>query len=653
MNRLFTLAAIVVAVVLVYFGIRSKMSTGGESSIKDNEITTVQPEEGLETVRDALRKATDAASCRSAVQQLNEYLSRHPDDQPPGLAPEALDVLKTRFQLDDRELSEVQSNTFTLLDAHYLDFSFLLHDALDSMHIEKLPPLQQATAAFNWVVREIRLVGTTAETLPPEFVLRRGYGTSTERALVFLGLLDQLGIDSCRVAIPGAGPNDPRLRYWASGVLIDGQIYLFDTALGLPVPGSKGQGTATLAQVMGDPSIVNVLTVDPKHPYQAKPDEVKRSEVHVACVLSALAPRMRFVQQVLGAGEKDRLNVDGMARWQHFVAATKSIGPAGVPLHGWNLPGDSTSPIRVSYSSLPPDDGGTDTTHRMEVARQQLIQWGFCPRFILAVPGEPGGRLRAFYASPFLHFSTEPKMPREEMTAWLPGIAAAGGGDDESRRTSELIQRERLPRDLVLRGRFDEATTLLVAFDDELRRQRGLKTKPDFEADARAWCDRATQVYGALLAAQQEARNPRANLDPERAARLEVEKNRLWTQEQKPIMEAILSASSEPLSGEVIYLLALCKQEQAVRTKAPDGDRSAYGQAWKSAASWWATYLDGQVPIASPGSARRWRALALQALGQTDAAVTLLEDLSGELVEPDKVAHLYLAKKLKESKGSQ
>jgi hypothetical protein len=520
--------------------------------------------------------------------------------------------------------------------------------------------LQQASAAFDWVIRQIRLVGLGGEALPPEFVLRRGFGTANERALVFLNLLDQLGIDTCRIAVPGEGPSAPRLRYWASGVLVGDQIYLFDPAIGLPVPGPKGNGIATLSQVLADPNLVSALTVDPIHPYHVKPGEVKHAEVHVACTLSALASRMRYVQQVLGSGEKDRLGVDGLERWQRFAAAAKANGQTGVPLRAWNLPGDPNTPIRVSYSALPPDDGGTDGTHRLDLARQQLIPWGFCPRFVLELRGEPGARLRQSYATPFIYFNTEPRMQRDLMAMWLPGIAQAAPGDEEGHRTSELIQRERLPRDLVLRGRFDEATTLLVALDDELRRQRALKAKPGLDREAQAWCDRATQIYGALLAAQQEARNPKSRVDPEKLAALEAAKTLLWTRQQRPIVEAVLSASAEPLSGEVIYLLALCKQEQALRAQArtskagsssSESDKIALGQSWKAAASWWASYLDGQVPISSPGAARRWRAQALQALGQTDSAVALLEDISGELAEQDKVAHLYLAKQLKQSRS--
>ena len=71
MNRLFTLVAIVVAVVLIYFGIRSKM--GSEGTLPDKGTTLsgpVRQDEGLEPVRDALRKGNDAASFRAP--QLNK-----------------------------------------------------------------------------------------------------------------------------------------------------------------------------------------------------------------------------------------------------------------------------------------------------------------------------------------------------------------------------------------------------------------------------------------------------------------------------------------------------------------------------------------------------------------------------------------------------
>ena len=49
-----------------------------------------------------------------------------------------------------------------------------------------------------------------------------------------------------------------RAQEWLPAVLLDKQLYLFDTELGLPVPGPGGQGIATLAQVRGGPSAAGV-----------------------------------------------------------------------------------------------------------------------------------------------------------------------------------------------------------------------------------------------------------------------------------------------------------------------------------------------------------------------------------------------------------
>jgi hypothetical protein len=52
-----------------------------------------------------------------------------------------------------------------------------------------------------------------------------------ERARLVLALYRQRGLDAAMLEVKG--------RPWAVGALIGGQVYLFDTKLGLPIPGSK------------------------------------------------------------------------------------------------------------------------------------------------------------------------------------------------------------------------------------------------------------------------------------------------------------------------------------------------------------------------------------------------------------------------------
>src|SRR5439155_25509433 len=138
--------------------------------------------------------------------------------------------------------------------AHHLEVCFLLRDAARSLEAQlhtaggkpvKQTPLARAKAGFAWVVRQVRLpAGEPAdeEAAPPAPVLYRGHGTALERALVFLALLEQFGLDEddtsalqgCLVFCPD---DKGTRRLWACGVASGESLYLFDPRLGLPVPG--------------------------------------------------------------------------------------------------------------------------------------------------------------------------------------------------------------------------------------------------------------------------------------------------------------------------------------------------------------------------------------------------------------------------------
>jgi hypothetical protein len=109
----------------------------------------------------------------------------------------------------------------------------------------------------------------------------------------------------------------------------------------------------------------------------------------------------------------------------------------------------------------------------------------------------------------------------------------------------------------------------------------------------------------------------------------------------------------------VDYLLALCKQEQAERLQfqRDEADRQkksssgaeakALADAWKSASSWWQSYLNEHASAPAAPAARLLRARALQALGDRAGATALLGDLTGVSSNLEKAARLYLAEQLK------
>ena len=161
---------------------------------------------------------------------------------------------------------------------------------------DAIDDLERAKSLFDWTVRNIQLEPDDPNRIPrfPWETLLYGQGTASERAWVFILLLRQLDIDAAVLAVDeGRGARDegreekgekrgekgegkdnknapgpekatenkknapgPRsggekaeknLQPWCVGVLIEGNVYLFDPLLGLPIPAPNGVTRAPTA----------------------------------------------------------------------------------------------------------------------------------------------------------------------------------------------------------------------------------------------------------------------------------------------------------------------------------------------------------------------------------------------------------------------
>ncbi len=98
-------------------------------------------------------------------------------------------------------------------------------------------------------------------------LLTYGRGDDLERARVFAQLAQQRNIDVVMLAFASptdsSAPND-KLTPWLPAVVIGEHLFLFDTRLGLPIPGTAEGRFATLADVRKNPRLVKSLdlTVD-------------------------------------------------------------------------------------------------------------------------------------------------------------------------------------------------------------------------------------------------------------------------------------------------------------------------------------------------------------------------------------------------------
>jgi hypothetical protein len=632
----------------------------------DTPKRTTDPErpgdEVIDQAQDVLAKATDAHAIRPALQEINLRLTHHPEHHPEPLTEEQRGVLTDagRLGLGAEALREVENPNYTLFDGHYLELCFLLQDVLRSLDLEGLSQPEQAAAAFAWVVRQLRLVERDEGLQAPEFVLHRGWGTARQRALVFLELLRQLGIPGC--ALAPAGGEDRVVRPWACGALVTlpgdkKEVLLFDPRLGLPLPGAKATSPdlaaafrlalpvhgspdvqpASLAALRRQPNLLQALTVDEKHPYDVTADGVRDACIYLAPPLSALAPRMKYLQDELhelpSVRSSVRLAADAaadLAAWQSVAGAAGGTAP---PVRFWK---EATT---AQFWFYPPEEGGTDQGGGYAAALRELIAWNALPPQIANLEGEPGQRLMRVFNVIFLQFILEPGTPP----------------------------------DLMLHGRQEEAASALVQVRDELREQKArLAAASGLDEKVRTWSDEIIRAQADVNRANlpgSKDRAGRAALDQARARLDEV-----WKTGEEFLLILVQGRTADVQLPDATYLLAQCKQEQAERLqraldrarsagRAPaTADEQAAREAWADASSWWDQYAadlaaarpaaqaatrPGQrVPRGSGAAARLLRARASQALDEADAAGKLLTDLSGGLTEPEQTARLYLARQL-------
>ncbi|HEV3204025.1 MAG TPA: hypothetical protein VGY77_06570, partial [Gemmataceae bacterium] len=456
-------------------------TTGTKLDIRATSPGTAA-DDALDSAKDTLRKEVGLKACRNAIQKINGFFSRNPDQKPKPLTDAQREFLVNQVCLEEEELAEVNSTTFTLLDAHYLDLCFLLRDAVRSFGVGDRPALERVEIAFDWVMRQVRLQERDGPANPPHLVLRRGWGTSLERAFVFLALAQQQEIDGCIITYPSQRQGQSHSRFWVAGVLVDKKVYLFDTRLGIPLPSPQGRGMATLAEVLSHPDPFHALKIDDTHQYDMTPVLAKMAEIHPAFSLSSLAPRMKYLEGLLAANNKVKVASDASALLKKFQDAVTDLG-APVPVAGKF--GDPATPLRLFREFLPPAEGGIDKFQRKLAFDIELVPWAeaFNPYFSDFPENlKLGNDLRVAFQKLFVEFPLPPL--RQQGIISVENILQ--GKDQEEKQKDEMILRiiqsflplvtqrvesvagdhyllaPRTPRDDLIRGRFDDATTKLV-----------------------------------------------------------------------------------------------------------------------------------------------------------------------------------------------
>jgi hypothetical protein len=483
------------------------------------------------------------------------------------------------------------------------------------------------------------LVPYAHDTVPPAFALRRAWGDATERALVFLALLQQdrgpEPLRGCLLTLKDKASNKQVL--WACGVVAgdEKKVYLFDLRLGLPVPGPDGKGIATLDAAISDPSVLGQLDVGPEARYDVTPEKARSAEGLVYLPLTGLAPRTRHLQDVLlarslgarlavDAGDLDRIReavvaagASGASVWKDSVTVTRHFLPAEE--------GGSDVPAPFALNRLPgftrPDDPAKVRLTRLKLYDWTMVPWEAMPPEFnpvdFPITVSLGQRVRQLFEDTFTRPVREP-----------------GGA-----------------RELSLRGQRDRAIPLLVTEDSSLREQLARRSQDkDLDSNLAEWLKSAREAYANQLRAH-NSQNPLARDEANKRV------DTLWHPEfARPVYILLLGAAAGPRDAEVTYQLGLCLQERAEHYQSrmellrganiavPTADIERCRLACEDARGWWDRFAadNGQAPFAASARQNRGRVEAL--LGNWQAAAATWSDVRGAMEPMEALASLNLAR---------
>ena len=240
-------------------------------------------------------------------------------------------------------LEDLDAMRFPRQDATALQQAVWLRDVARWARGERHDELSRAMHLFDWTIRNIQLdpliepSGEPGDALLGQFpweTLLLGRGDVLERAWVYIELLRQEEIDAALLALPGKDTHT--LQAWAVGVLIGGEVFLFEPVLGLPIPGSDGvrldaegqlaMRPATLEEAASDPAILRRLDLDASTPYPVKAQDIDGVVALMVASPSDLSRRMALLESHLAGQQKLVLTADAAGQGQRFAATPRIDG---------------------------------------------------------------------------------------------------------------------------------------------------------------------------------------------------------------------------------------------------------------------------------------------------------------------------------------
>jgi hypothetical protein len=347
-------------------------------------------------------------------------------------------------------------------------------------------------------------------------------------------------------------------------------------------------------------------------------------------------------------------------RWLQEIMVASGVQLAlGLPVSQFNPWPESQpgSPLRILAEMLPPEEGGTDQgrlgERRIDRHRMEMVPWFTMPAALLQVPGPLGIQLQQIFGDtasltdqPGLAQSLKDKQQFDETLKSALREVGDSKARTEAMRKEEQKYRPKFRddagpsiRQLILRGKYEEATTALVLLADQLRASRERLQGTASEAKALQWASEVAPIYADYLRAQR-SRDPQELIQAEKA----LDEVR---QRAQPALEFAHFLAAGHALTDVTYLIAVCKGDQleARLRRSPSGDETK--AAAQTAVQAWELFLAQNPNSTMTGAAMRLLARAQHLAGDFNAASETYRRAAEKSAGIERAACLILADEVK------